>query len=188
MFYTVKNMQQAWKKVNEIFPTDYQKDDGSSERAGYPVYRSTAEGHYYDYICDLDDRLEVNLSTGETINVWVKPESVEDEPAERPSKEDIKAAASNKFVFEPEKCLRICFHVCGYKFENNAERRVYRAMRSMDDWERNFLAGDLCDAYCKDKGIAWGYIMNVRCTDYTKEGADEGHYFIEAFVKERRVG
>ncbi len=74
MFYTVKSMEQAWKKVNEIFPTDYEKDEGSSERAGYSVYRSTAEGHYYDYVCDLGDRLEVNLSTGESINVWVKPE------------------------------------------------------------------------------------------------------------------
>lgn len=79
MFYTVKNMQQAWNKVNEIFPTDYEKDVKSSEHAGYPVYRSTAEGHYYDYICDLNDRLEVNLSTGESINVWVKPEKVAEE-------------------------------------------------------------------------------------------------------------
>ena len=43
----VKSMSEAWSKVDEIFPTDYEKDSKSSERAGYPVYRSTAEGHYY---------------------------------------------------------------------------------------------------------------------------------------------
>lgn len=76
----VKSMNEAWSKANEIFPTDYEQDNKSSERAGYPVYRSTAEGHYYDYICDLGDRLEVNLSNGETINIWVEddePETVE---------------------------------------------------------------------------------------------------------------
>lgn len=77
---TVKNMSEAWNKANEIFPTDYEKDEQSSARAGYPVFRSTADGHYYDYICDLGDRLEINLSTGETINIWVKgdePQKVE---------------------------------------------------------------------------------------------------------------
>lgn len=73
----VKSMNEAWSKANEIFPTDYERDSKSSERAGYPIYRSTAEGHYYDYICDLGDRLEVNLSNGETINIWVEDEPVD---------------------------------------------------------------------------------------------------------------
>lgn len=68
----VKTMEEAWTKVNEIFPTDYAKDNDSSERAGYPIYRSTAEGHYYDYICDLNNRLEINLAEGnQTINIWI---------------------------------------------------------------------------------------------------------------------
>lgn len=67
-----KTMEEAWTKVNEIFPTDYAKDNDSSERAGYPIYRSTAEGHYYDYICDLNNRLEINLAEGnQTINIWI---------------------------------------------------------------------------------------------------------------------
>ncbi len=68
---TVSSIEQAWEKANEIFPTDYTKDESSSLRAGYPIHRSTAEGHYYDYICDLGNRLEVNLSTGESINIWI---------------------------------------------------------------------------------------------------------------------
>ena len=66
----VNSKREAWNMVNAIFPTDYAKDEFSSERAGYPVYRSTAEGHFYDYICDLGDRLEVNLSGGTTVNIW----------------------------------------------------------------------------------------------------------------------
>lgn len=67
----VTSKQDAWNKVNQIFPTDYEQDVQSSTRAGYPVYRSTAEGHFYDYICDLGDRLGVNLDSShlETANI-----------------------------------------------------------------------------------------------------------------------
>lgn len=68
----VTSKQEAWNKVNEIFPTDYEQDLGSSDRAGYPIYRSTAEGHYYDYICDLGNRLEVNLPDGKSANIWIQ--------------------------------------------------------------------------------------------------------------------
>ena len=70
----VNSMAKAWEIANEIFPTDYAKDEQSSTRAGYPVFRSTAEGHYYDYICDLGDGLEVNLSTGKTVRIHVQPD------------------------------------------------------------------------------------------------------------------
>ncbi len=71
----VKTMEEAWTKANEIFPTDYMKDDESSEHAGYPIYRSTAEEHFNDYICDLNDRLEVNIAEGnQSINIWIETE------------------------------------------------------------------------------------------------------------------
>lgn len=66
----VTSTQEAWNKVDEIFPTDYVEDVHSSIRAGYPVYRSTAEGYHNDYISDLGDRLEVNLDSG-TVNIWI---------------------------------------------------------------------------------------------------------------------
>jgi len=78
-----KSAEEAWNRVNEIFPTDYAKDEESSQRAGYPIFRSTADGHFYDYICDLNDRLEVNLSTGETVNIWIEQET---EPEVAPEK------------------------------------------------------------------------------------------------------
>lgn len=70
--YTVDSVSKAWYTANMIFPTDYMKDERCSERAGYPIYRSTADGHYYDYICDLGCGLEVNLSTGETVRISIK--------------------------------------------------------------------------------------------------------------------
>lgn len=79
----VTSKQDAWNKVNQIFPTDYEQDVQSSTRAGYPVYRSTAEGHFYDYICDLGDRLEVNLDSShlETANIWIEEPATEEAPA-----------------------------------------------------------------------------------------------------------
>lgn len=84
----VTSKQEAWNKVNEIFPTDYAKDEHSSNRAGYPVYRSTAEGHHCDYICDLGDRLEVNLDSShfETVNIWIE------HPAQEPPKSSVMSA------------------------------------------------------------------------------------------------
>lgn len=70
---TVYSEKAAWKAADEIFPTDYIYDSVKSERAGYPVYVSTLEG-CYDYICDLGDRLEVNIGA-KSVNVWIcKPE------------------------------------------------------------------------------------------------------------------
>lgn len=69
---TVNTEYQAWEAVNAFFPTEYKKDEESSARAGYPVYRSTV--NHYDYFCMLGDRIEVNFSNGKTVNVWIKPE------------------------------------------------------------------------------------------------------------------
>lgn len=69
----VKTKKEAWRIVDSLFPTDYEKDEESSLAAGYDVYRKTNwnEETYYNYICDLNIRLEVNLSNGKTVNVWI---------------------------------------------------------------------------------------------------------------------
>lgn len=69
----VKSISEAWNKADEIFPTDYIKDEARSINAGYDIYYSTAEG-VHAWISDLGNRLEVNLSTGETINIWIDEE------------------------------------------------------------------------------------------------------------------
>lgn len=66
----VRSIKEAWQKADAIFPTDYIKDEIKSERAGYGVYVSTADG-VNAWISDLGDRLEVNLDNGKTVSIWV---------------------------------------------------------------------------------------------------------------------
>lgn len=70
---TATDKTEAWKKANEIFPYDYIRDDEASANAGYDVYRATAEGKFYYYINDLNDRLEVCMDA-KTVNIWIEPE------------------------------------------------------------------------------------------------------------------
>ena len=69
----VKSKQEAWRKADIIFSTDYMKDDIRSNRAGYDIYYSTAAG-VDAWISDLGDRLEVNMENGETVNIWIDEE------------------------------------------------------------------------------------------------------------------
>lgn len=68
--------QQAWEMVDEVFPTDYEKAEEASERAGYDVYVKNGDrcptAFCKDWISDLGNRLEVNLSSGKTINIWIE--------------------------------------------------------------------------------------------------------------------
>ena len=73
---TVKTTREAWEKVNEMFPTDYEKSTERSNRAGYGIYESTLDG-CNAWISDLGNRLEVNLDNGETVNIWIDCESNE---------------------------------------------------------------------------------------------------------------
>lgn len=90
---TVNNTYKAWQAANEIFPTDYIKDEAASTRAGYDIYKSTA-ANVPAWISDLGNRLEVNLPNGKSVNIWI----VEDEkPAMRQHKQEseLKAIAEN---------------------------------------------------------------------------------------------
>ena len=76
-----RTREEAWEEVNKMFPTDYEQDTASSERAGYPVYRSSADG-VNAWISDLNCRLEVNIQDEETAeitstNIWIVEDKVE---------------------------------------------------------------------------------------------------------------
>ena len=75
----VTSKEQAWKEANKIFPTDYEKDEGSSQRAGYDIYRHPTL-NYYSRICDLGDRLEVLTGEyGENVtNIWIEGEKMKE--------------------------------------------------------------------------------------------------------------
>lgn len=53
----VKSIQEAWDAVSKIFPYDYMKDESASQKAGYPIYYSTASEHPNNWISDLGTRL-----------------------------------------------------------------------------------------------------------------------------------
>jgi len=73
MKITVTSKEKAWGKVNEIFPTDYEKDYAASNHAGYDIYRHRELNHY-SRICDLGNRLEVLTGEyGENVtNIWIE--------------------------------------------------------------------------------------------------------------------
>ena len=66
----VRSKEDAWRKADELFPTDYMKDDVSSENAGYDIYKSTLKG-MNAWISDLGNSLELNLADGRTIRIVV---------------------------------------------------------------------------------------------------------------------
>ncbi len=93
------NVKEAWAMADEIFPTDYMKDDQSSENAGYPIYRSTLDAActdnyqpWYCQIADLGCRLEVTITLAsweqKVINIWIEAPAAEETPAvEAPAEE-----------------------------------------------------------------------------------------------------
>lgn len=77
----VNSTKEAWKKADEIFPSDYEKNDITSMRAGYDVYTSTSDVYRntYTQIDDLGARLEV-IVNGESTYIWIdetEPEETE---------------------------------------------------------------------------------------------------------------
>ena len=67
---TTMTREKAWRIAHKMIK-DLQLDERSSAFAGYPIYRSELE--YYDYVCDLGSRLEVNFSDDpKSINLWIE--------------------------------------------------------------------------------------------------------------------
>lgn len=69
---TATSTSAAWEAANRIFPSaEYEKDFQASNRAGYPIYRST-DPSVNAWISDLGNRLEVNLPDGTHRNIWIE--------------------------------------------------------------------------------------------------------------------
>lgn len=67
----VSSVKEAWELANRLFPTDYEKDEERSIRAGYPIFYSTANG-VNAWISDLGNRLELNYADGKLENIWIE--------------------------------------------------------------------------------------------------------------------
>nr|AHF24063.1 hypothetical protein [uncultured bacterium Contig643] len=111
---TAKNVQEAWRIADRIFPTDYMKDEEASERAGYPIYRSTA-AERNDWISDLGVRLEINIDAPvETITIWIEQEPEIEETSKMDS-DDVRSC-----------CIRNELYTCGTVSEYNAMLNMVR--------------------------------------------------------------
>jgi len=182
----VTSIAEAWNMVNALFPTDYTLDESSTERAGYPVYRSNTE--HYDYICDLNDRLEINLKEGnKTINVWIlKSAELEPELPTLLAKEEIQNVAAHQYLFEPEQAHIVTILVCPLVKADTEEHAVYKAMKAAGDGWKDRIAGDLVIAYCENIGIEWGTIRVIRIDHHDHKNIENsGHFIIEAIVFQR---
>lgn len=154
--------KEAWEIVNQIFPSDYTEDSKSSERAGYPVYRSSVE--FYDYICDLGDRLEVNLKNGcKTINVWiVEPE--EKKPARHVVEiTEYRSCKWAKNGMRPEELKKLAQNI----FSNGTITNVYHqaygtndpAVTHGDEWATVLDGGVAYTVECE--GLPVKYVIHM---------------------------
>ena len=155
------------------FPTDYEQDLGSSDRAGYPIYRSTAEGHYYDYICDLGNRLEVNLDSSHlaTVNIWIEePAKAEDNV--QAGVEAMHAAKALGQTISPlydnRQFTLITLCVDGDRYiANDTMRKVYDGLKRGESW----LASDLIAS----RGVSIDHYA------HGKNGENGGHFIVQGY-------
>ena len=101
---------EAWNWVHETYKgKQWFHDNEASKKAGYEIYRDTEE--FYNYICCLGDRLEVNLKEGnQTINLWIKQED-KDEIAEAHQTYNLSYSEVNK--------LCDALYLCANAFASN---------------------------------------------------------------------
>lgn len=74
----VSSVSEAWRAAARIFPTDYEKNEENSKRAGYPIYETTSTDERFSgfHISDLNTRLEVNMGN-ETVTIWIEEDAFE---------------------------------------------------------------------------------------------------------------
>lgn len=72
----VKSVSEAWRAAARIFPTDYEKNEESSKRAGYPIYETVSTDERFSgfHISDLNTRLEVNMGA-KTVMIWIEEDT-----------------------------------------------------------------------------------------------------------------
>lgn len=72
------SVSEAWRAAARIFPTDYEKNEENSKRAGYPIYETTSTDERFSgfHISDLNTRLEVNMGN-ETVTIWIEEDAFE---------------------------------------------------------------------------------------------------------------
>ena len=130
---TVTSIRDAWAEVQKIFPTRYEHDASRSERAGYPIYYSTANG-VNAWISDLGNRLEVNLPDGKSVDIWIQAPA---EAATSDSTKDTEDSGSATKEERRETAKRIqrlaYFYTVEYVGQLDNKKREDAAVKEMQD-------------------------------------------------------
>ena len=124
------SIKDAWEEANKIFPTDYEHDVSRSERAGYPIYYSTANG-VNAWISDLGNRLEVNLPDGKSVDIWIQAPA---EDTTSNSAEDNGSATREERRETAKRIQRLAyFYTVEYVGQLDNKKREDAAVKEMQD-------------------------------------------------------
>lgn len=85
--------RKAFEKAFDILSSGVEKDEEATNRAGFAIYRSTANPS--EWVSDLGNRLEVNKANGESVCIWID-ETEEETEAQETEKATTEAKASEQ--------------------------------------------------------------------------------------------
>ena len=130
---TVTSIRDAWAEVQKIFPTRYEHDASRSERAGYPIYYSTA-ADVNAWISDLGNRLEVNLPDGKSVDIWIQAPAEADTSDSTKDTEDSGSATKEERRETAKRIQRLAyFYTVEYVGQLDNKKREDAAVKEMQD-------------------------------------------------------
>lgn len=130
---TVTSIRDAWAEVQKIFPTRYEHDASRSERAGYPIYYSTASD-VNAWISDLGNRLEVNLPDGKSVDIWIQAPAEADTSDSTKDTEDSGSATKEERRETAKRIQRLAyFYTVEYVGQLDNKKREDAAVKEMQD-------------------------------------------------------
>ena len=130
---TVTSIRDAWAEAQKIFPTRYEHDASRSERAGYPIYYSTASD-VNAWISDLGNRLEVNLPDGKSVNIWIQAPAEAATSASTKDTEDSGSATKEERRETAKRIQRLAyFYTVEYVGQLDNKKREDAAVKEMQD-------------------------------------------------------
>ena len=130
---TVTSIRDAWAEVQKIFPTRYEHDASRSERAGYPIYYSTASD-VNAWISDLGNRLEVNLPDGKSVDIWIQAPAEADTSDSTKDTEDSGSATKEERRETAKRIQRFTYYYTKeYVHELDNKKREDAAVKEMQD-------------------------------------------------------